>query len=212
VEHGLEEEPPRPQPPADVVRSSWATVRSSEFKGEVQMRFDVLADGQFVLRQVLMDSEQPITSAVLADIPISEVRELIARPVRDTDDQRLGGLAELQAKLLRDIGLSDDEIELLARTPQAVATPRRIGREGPTLDDLELFAACYRIASAFFPDRVIAATMENLKHRGIEISRATANRWRTLAQTTDPPLLPGGKLPSLTRRRANGNEPGQPDE
>ncbi len=178
----------------DVTTSVSVTVRSSHFEGDLWLRFELLTSGLFVIRRMVFESPAAITPAVLAAIPFTDITLNVLTPEDADRDQVI--------KILQSVGLTFREATLVSMPPVG-EPPRPASREGPSRMDLELFAAEYRFAMLRRPNRAISWTMTRLRDKGLELSRATANRWRELCEETDPPLLP----PSGRKRAAQRPDP-----
>jgi hypothetical protein len=183
----------------------WHLARGGELPGWVWFKLARGRDGQWVCTEFSIDhAERPLTSTVLRKIPLSHiVDELLNRQLEYMDR---GGAYDLTTGLREfyDGGsftsLDGSSRPVLTKPevqdtylPNSEALPGsdkpRRGPARPPRDQLERFAAAYRLALQTNRHRAIQQAIDYLREDGFEITRSTANRWRQACRHADPPLL-----------------------
>lgn len=179
---------------------TWHLAHGGDLGCRVWFKLGRARDAQWVCTEVDIESDRPITSTFLRNIPMSEIVDRLLNTQLEYADR--GGPLDI-ATGLREwydggsmVGLTLEELaaggETAHLTREEVETlylgntdgrrlvPRATrGGTGPSDAELERFAQAYRKALQTDRRSPIAKAMQTLeREHGLHISRASANRWR----------------------------------
>ncbi|WP_434316384.1 hypothetical protein [Leifsonia sp. P73] len=179
---------------------TWHLAHGGNLGCRVWFKLGRARDEQWVCTEVDIESDRPITSTLLRNIPMSEIVDRLlstqleyadrggpldlATGIREWYDG--GSMVGLTLDELAAGGatahLSREEVEVLyLGTPDGKARQPRAtrGGAGPSESELERFAQAYKKALQTDRRSPIAKAMLTLeREHGLYISRASANRWR----------------------------------
>lgn len=159
---------------------SWFRVSGPYLAGSVYVRLGRTSNKQYVCTGLILDNDEgKVTTSSLRDIPITQiVNELVQEYAEYAHiDVVLGAM-------IKRVGEAEDrgehvETMSIPGTPTTQTERPKRGGTGPGKTGLDEFAIAYRQALNTDSQRPMAATAEML-----DISVATAHRWRARCQET----------------------------